>query len=108
MSENLFELDLSRFTRSDREKIRELGDKLKLMRRWFRHEIVRGDDGDVAQLYSGNRGPTRYAHYRILRDPSGSYTLLDGSSDEQIHEGRTIAAVIDAIPDDFFYSDRAP
>ena len=104
MSENLVELDLSRLTRSDREKVRQIGEKLKLMRRWFRHEFSREDDGDVAQLYSGNRGPNRYAHYRIVRDHAGGYALFEGSSDEPILEARVIDAVIDAIPEDFFYS----
>ena len=104
MSENLIELDLSRFTRSDRDKIRELGNKLKLMRRWFRHEVARTEEGDVVQLYSGNRGPAQYAHYRIMRDHAGGYTLFRGATEEQILEARTIDAVIEVIPDDFFYS----
>lgn len=103
MSENLFELDLSKFTRSDAGKLRALNDKLKLMRRWYRFEITRKLDGEEAQLYSGNRGPARYAHYRILRRRDGAYVLLASSSDTALRESRTIDDVLDAIPDDFFY-----
>ena len=104
MADNLVELDLSRFTKSDLRKIADLGEKMRLMRRWFRHEMARTDDGEEAHLYSGDRGPRRYAHYWIGRGRDGTYTLITGDPPEPLAEARAIDSVLDAIPQDFYYT----
>ncbi len=106
MADNLVRLDLSRFTARDIRKIGRLGDKMRLLHRWFRGERITVGDGDGFAIYSGDRGPRRYASYRIVRFADGAYGLLDGVSGEPLATGRTVDAVMDAIPDDFYYPDR--
>ncbi len=105
MADNLVRHDLSRFTARDVGKIGDLGDKMRLLHRWFRRERQDGPDGDAVAIYSGDRGPRRYAGYRIMRHEGGAYRLVEGDGGKLLAEARTIDAVIDAIPDDFYYPD---
>ncbi len=106
MADNLVRIDLSRFTARDFRKIGELGDKMRLLNSWFRREREDGPAGDAFAIYSGDRGPRRYAGYRIMRHEDGAYGLVEGDGGKLLTEGRTIDAVIDAIPDDFYYPER--
>ncbi len=106
MADNLVRLDLSRFTARDVRKIGELGDKMRLLHRWFRCERRHGPDGEAFAIYSGDRGPRRYASYRIVRHEDGTYGLIEGDSDAALADGRTIDEVIDALPSDFYYPER--
>lgn len=107
MSDKLVNLDLSRFTKSDIAKLRGVGAKLKLMRRWFRYDQGECAEGEEIRLYSGDRGPARYSAYRIVRRRDGRYVLLPERTDDPIHEARSIDAVIDALPQNFYYADYA-
>ncbi len=106
MADNLVRLDLSRFTARDVRKIGELGDKMRLLHRWFRCERLDGPDGEAFAIYSGDRGPRRYASYRIMRHEDGAYGLVEGDGGKELAEGRTIDEVIDALPGDFYYPER--
>ncbi len=106
MADNLVRLDLSRFTARDVRKIGELGDKMRLLHCWFRRERRDGADGEGYAIYSGDRGPRRYASYRIVRREHGAYGLVEGDGGKELAEGRTIDEVIDAIPGDFYYPER--
>ena len=106
MADNLVRLDLSRFTARDVRKIGELGDKMRLLHRWFRCERLGGSDGEAFAIYSGDRGPRRYASYRIVRHEDGTYGLIEGDGDKPLADGRTIDEVIDALPGDFYYPER--
>jgi hypothetical protein len=97
-------LDLAQLTERDLKKIAALGEKVRLTHRWYRSE--RSADGASVTVYSGDRGPLPYASYRIARQPDGSYALADARSGKRIAEGRTIDAVVAALPDDFFYAAR--
>lgn len=103
-SDNLVRLDLSPFSRADLEKITALGKKMRLLYRWSRSERVTKEGCDTYFLYSGARGRTPYAAYRIERHRDGAYVLFNQRSDERIAEGRTLDEVLDALPEDFFYS----
>lgn len=102
--DNLIPLDLSKFSRADIAKIEGIGEKLRLMRRWFRFEIDEGEGRAEARIYSGDRGPERYAHCRIVRSRDGSYELYTAESETALAQSRAMDAVIDAIPDEFFYT----
>ena len=104
MVDNLVRLDLARFTAADLKKIAALGNKLTLMHRWFRHDRRIVDGRECVTVYSGDRGPARYASYRICRDADGTYELGDGRTGRRIATGRTLDAVLGALPDDFFYA----
>ena len=104
MADKLVRLDVSRFSKTDVGKVQALGDKLKLMRRWFRCERRQATGVDRFALYSGDRGPTRYAHYDLTRNADGSYSLVDPRAARTLASARTIDVVIDALPDDFYYS----
>ncbi len=104
MSENLLSLDLGRFTRSDVDKLHALRARLRLMHRWFRCERLAGEGGDGMVLYSGDRGPRRYASYRISRAEDGIYALHDHRTGRRLAAARAIDRVIDALPDDFFHA----
>ena len=106
MADNLVRLDLSRFSARDARKIDELGDKMRLLHRWFRCERASEPGGEAFAVYSGDRGPRRYSSYRIVRYEDGAYGLLEGDGGECLATGRTIDDVIDAIPDDFYYPKR--
>ncbi len=106
MTENLVPLDLSRFTRADLEKIEGLSRKLRLMHRWFRSDRLDGETRDTFALYSGDRGPRPYVGYRIARREDGVYELINPKGGQVLSSGRSINAVIQAIPDDFFYTGR--
>ena len=106
MADNLLRLDLSRFSARDMRKIGELGDKMRLLHRWFRSERLDAPEGDAVAIYSGDRGPRRYASYRIVRRRDGAYALLNGDGAEILATGRTIDATIDAIPGDFYHTKR--
>ncbi len=103
-SDNLVRLDLSPFPRADLGKIEKLGDKQRLLHRWFRSERITADGCDTLVLYSGARGRTPYAAYRVERRRDGGYVLLDQRSGEELRTGRTLDEVLDALPEDFFYS----
>ena len=102
--ENLVRLDLSPFSKSDLEKIRVLGEKQKLLYRWFRSERSTRPGLDQYLLYSGTRGKSPYAAYRVERYRDGTYKLANQRSDELIATGRTLDEVLGKIPEDFFYS----
>lgn len=107
MTENLVRLDLSRFSQSDIGKIVDIGRKLRLMHRWFRHERREednGDGGDCYMIFSGDRGPRAYISYSIRRLYDGGYELRDPRRKELLASARSIDRVIDAIPDDFFHT----
>ena len=106
MADNLVQLDLSRFTARDVRKIGELGHKMRLLHRWFRCERLADANGDSFKVYSGDRGPRRYANYRISRHADGTYSLTDGDDGVELARGRTIDVVIDALPNDFYYPKR--
>lgn len=102
--DNLVRLDVSLFSNGDLAKIRALGDKLRLLYRWFRRERLTRPGLDQCMIYSGDRTRTPYAAYRIERYRDGHYALLNQRTDEAITEGRTLDQVLEALPDDFFYS----
>jgi len=104
MSDNLVPLDLSAFSRADLDKIRALGDKLRLLYRWFRYEHRTEPGRESVRIYSGARGSSPYASYRLERRRDGRYALLDNRADETLATGRTLDDVVAAIPDDFYYS----
>lgn len=104
--DNLVPLNLSQFSRTDIAKIEGIGEKLRLMRRWFRHELGKRDGCAEARIYSGDRGPLQYAAFRILRCRDGMYALFRDKDKEPLIRTRTIDAAINAIPDEFFYTDH--
>lgn len=104
MAGRLVPLDLSRLTPADLAKIEALGGKLRLMHRWFRCERGRGADGDRVILYSGDRGPARYAAYAITRGKDGSYVLSDPRRGRTLATERTIDAALRALPADFYHA----
>lgn len=97
-------LRLAQLTARDVKKIAALGAKVRLTHRWFRSE--RSPDGAAVTVYSGDRGPAPYACYRIARLADGSYDLSHGRTGAHIAHARIIDALLDALPDDFFYADR--
>jgi len=97
-------LDLRQFTERDLKKIAALGDKVRLTHRWYRSE--RSPDGAIVTIYSGDRGPVPYASYQIAREADGTYRLTNTRTGSRIAAARTIDSVLDAVPDDFFYSGR--
>ena len=102
--DNLVRLDRSPFSQRDLQKIQALGDKQKLMYRWYRSERITQPGLDQFKVYSGARGRTPYAAYRIERYADGTYKLFSHRTDELLAEDRTIDAVLDKLPDDFFFS----
>ncbi|MPY70544.1 MAG: hypothetical protein GEU92_10695 [Alphaproteobacteria bacterium] len=104
MSDNLVPLDLSAFSRADLEKIRALGEKQRLLYRWFRSERKTESGCDRVFLYSGSRGRTPYASYCVTRHRDGHYELRDGRGGRTLTTARTLDEAIGAIPDDFYYS----
>jgi len=102
--DNLVRLDRSPFSQADLKKIQALGEKQTLMYRWFRSERITRPGLDQFKVYSGTRGRTPYAAYRIERHGDGTYKLVNQRTDAVLAEDRTIDAVIDRLPDDFFYS----
>lgn len=104
-SDNLVPLDLSPFARADIDKIARLGEKQRLLYRWFRSERVSQPGLDQCMIYSGARGRTPYAAYRVVRHRDGHYELFNQRSGASIARGRTIDEVIDRLPEDFFYSE---
>lgn len=104
MNDNLVTLDLTRFTQADTQKLADLQKKVTMMRRWCRYERAEKDGRDTFELYSGDSGAQPYARYKITRREDGGYALADGRSDAHIADGRTIDSVIDALPDDFYFT----
>jgi hypothetical protein len=102
--DNLVQLDRSPFSQADLKKIKALGEKQQLMYRWFRSERITQPGLDQFKVYSGARTKTPYAAYRVERYGDGTYKLFDQRTDEILAEERTIDAVLDTLPDDFFYS----
>jgi len=102
--DNLVRLDRSPFSQADLKKIQALGEKQKLMYRWFRSERITQPGLDQFKVYSGTRGRSPYAAYRVERYGDGTYKLFNQRTDEVLAEDRTIDAVLDKLPDDFFYS----
>ncbi len=103
-SDNIVELDLSAFSKPDIARIKSLGEKLKLLYRWFRSERVTQPGLDKYLIYSGDRTRTPYAAYRIERDRSGEYRLYDQKSGECLAAARSMDHVLNRLPDDFFSS----
>ena len=101
---NLLELDLSFFSKDDVKYIQDLGYKQRLCYRWFRYERSREPGHDQFVIYSGARGRTPYASYRIERHPDARYSLSSQRTGKKLATGRTIQSVIKHLPDDFFYS----
>ncbi len=104
MPENIVPLDLTRFSKLDLQKIEALKQKVWMMRRWCRVDRITRDGKEHLLLYSGDRGPQPYASYRLSREGSGKYVLFDGRSSAIIATERTVDDVIDAIPDEFYYT----
>ena len=102
--DNLIKLDRSPFSQADIKKIKALGENQKLLYRWFRSERITQPGLDQFKIYSGTRGRTPYAAYRIERYGDGIYKLFNQRTDEALAEDRTLDSVIDKLPDDFFYS----
>ena len=102
--DNLVELDRSPFSTGDIQKIHALGEKQRLLYRWFRSERLTRPGLDQFVLYSGTRGRTPYAAYRVERYRDGIYKLANQRTDEFLAEGRTLDDVLGHLPDDFFYS----
>ncbi len=102
--DNLVQLDRSPFSQADLIKIQGLGDKQKLIYRWFRSERITQPRLDQLKVYSGTRGRSPYAAYRVERHGDGVYRLFNQRTDEVLAEGRTLDTVLDELPDDFFYS----
>jgi hypothetical protein len=102
MADNLVPLDLTRFTIADAEKVTALQQKLWLLRRWCRCDLLTRDGRDEYLLYSGDRGRQPSARYTVRRTAEGRYVLLDGRTGRLLHEGRTMAGAIDALPEDFY------
>jgi len=102
--DNLIQLDRSPFSQADLKKIQVLGEKQKLMYRWFRSERISEPGLDQFKVYSGARGRNPYAAYRVERNGQGIYRLFSQRTDEMLAEGRTIDTLLDKLPDDFFYS----
>ena len=103
-TKNVLILELSYFTRSDMEAIRLIGEKQKLLYRWFRSERKKEREKDICIIYSGTRGLSPYAAYRIERHQDGSYHLLKHKINKKIFVGRSINQIITKLPDDFYYS----
>lgn len=102
--DNLVRLDRSPFSGADIQKIQALGEKQRLLYRWFRSERLTRPGLDQYLLYSGARSRTPYAAYRVERYSDGTYRLLNQRTDELLAQGRTLDEVLDRLPDDFFYS----
>jgi hypothetical protein len=102
--DNLVTLDLTRFTSADIQKLEALRNKVVLLRRWYRHERVERNGREFYVLYSGDSGPQAYASYVVSRRENGSYALQDARSEAPIADGRTIDAVIEALPEDFYFT----
>lgn len=75
-----------------------------MMRRWCRYKRIEKNGREMFALYSGDHGPQIYASYVISRGTNGAYALQDGRSAAPIADGRTFDAVIDALPEDFFFT----
>ena len=108
MGDNLVRLNLSRFTSRDIRKLGELGEKMRLLHRWFRCERLDLLDGETFVIYSGDRGPRRYASYQITRHEDGTYGLSEGYGGKSLTGHRTMDEVIKALPDDFYYTAVEP
>lgn len=104
MNDNLITLDLTRFTPADIQKLEDLRNRVVMMRRWYRYERIEKNGREFYALYSGDSGPHAYASYVISRRENGSYALQDGRNDAPIADGRTIDAVIEALPEDFYFT----
>jgi hypothetical protein len=102
--DNLVWLDRSPLAGADLRKIQALGEKQRLLYRWFRYERQTRPGLDRVVLYSGARSRTPYAAYRVERDIDGTYSLLEHRTNELLASGRTIDEVLDRLPDNFFYS----
>ena len=102
--DNLIQLDRSPFSQADLKKIQALGEKQKLMYRWYRSERISQPGLDQFKVYSGARGRNPYAAYRVERNGEGTYRLFSQRTGELLAEDRTIDALLDKLPDDFFYS----
>lgn len=101
---NLVALDLSPFSKSDLARIKALGEKQRLLYRWFRSERVSQAGLDQYMIYSGDRSRTPYAAYRIDRLRDGEYRLFSIKTEECLATSRSLTDVLDKIPDDFFCS----
>ena len=101
---NIIELDFSKFSKDDLFEVEALGKKQKLLYRWFRFERVTEPGLDQLVFYSGARGRTPYAAYRVNRHRDGRYALVNHRTGETITESRTLNSALNKLPDDFYYS----
>lgn len=104
MSENIVELDLTRFTPADARKLEALQRKIWAMHRWCRCDRIERDGREQVFLYSGDRSRQPYASYRLCRTDTGAYALHDGRSERLLATARTMDGAIDALPEDFYYA----
>lgn len=104
----LVALDMSRFSCGDITKMENLGEKQRLLYRWFRLERSTEPALDQCVMYSGARGISPYAAYRVARHRDGRYELFNQRSGDSILKGRTLDSVLKALPEDFYYSRARP
>ncbi|MEE2954886.1 MAG: hypothetical protein VX780_02020 [Pseudomonadota bacterium] len=101
---NIIELDFSKFSKNDLNRVEALGVKQKLLYRWFRFERVTEPGLDQLVFYSGARGRVPYAAYRVDRHRNGLYALVNHRTGETITKSRTLNSALNKLPDDFYYS----
>ena len=102
--DNIIELDFSKFSKDDFVQVEALAKKQKLLYRWFRFERVTEPGLDQLVFYSGARGRTPYAAYRVDRHRNGRYSLVNHRTEEIITKSRTLNSALNKLPDDFYYS----
>ena len=78
------------------------GDNRELLYRWFRYVRRIEDGSESIILYSGDRGPTPYAAYRLERTREGTYGLFNHRSAASIATARTLEGVLAELPNDFY------
>ena len=105
MNKNIVDLDLSRFSQTDVKKIHALQKKVWLMRRWCRCDCVEEAGREIFILYSGDNGPKPYVIYRISKLIDGKYILEGDTEGKAIGLGQTMDAVINLIPDNFYFTE---
>ena len=105
MNKNIVDLDLSRFSQTDVKKIHALQKKVWLMRRWCRCDCVEEGGREIFILYSGDNGPKPNVIYRKSKLIDGKYILEGDSESKAIVIAQTMDAVINLIPDNFYFTE---